>query len=163
MVEDNPGLSLNENTQGINLEVHSKKVQETRVANSREDDEGDVSTRSPCDVVEGSHSAEGPPLNENTQDINLNVCTEQGVQDALAIFDGLGIKFSREEREDDNDCDDDGSETIRPSPPQSRASSPYPTCTVNIFINQSVVSFDSESTGTTLNVGINKGVDLAYN
>lgn len=163
VVEDNPGLSLNENTQGINLEVHSKKVQETRVANSREDDEGDVSTRSPCDVVEGSHSAEGPPLNENTQDINLNVCTEQGVQDALAIFDGLGIKFSREEREDDNDCDDDGSETIRPSPPQSRASSPYPTCTVNIFINQSVVSFDSESTGTTLNVGINKGVDLAYN
>ncbi|KIK37023.1 hypothetical protein CY34DRAFT_479909 [Suillus luteus UH-Slu-Lm8-n1] len=108
VLEDVLGLALNENTQGINLDVHTEQVQETRVANSGEDDEGDGSGRDPCDVVEGSHSAEGLSQDENFQDINLDVHTKQEVQEAFAIFDGLGIKFSREEDEGD---DDDGSET----------------------------------------------------
>jgi hypothetical protein len=61
----------------------------------------------------------------------------------------------------DEDDDDDGSTTIRPSPSQSRAPSPGPICNINIYINQSVVSFDSESIGTTLNVGVNEGVGSA--
>ncbi|KAG2338398.1 hypothetical protein BDR05DRAFT_695071 [Suillus weaverae] len=137
----------------MNLDVHTEQVQETRVVISGEEDEEDGSTRSSCDVVEGNHSAEGLSPNENTQDINLDVHSELGVQKAFAILDRFGTNFSNEEDEDDT-------ETIRPSPYQSRASSPSPTgsCTINIFIKNSVVSFDSESTGTTLNVGVDEGV-----
>lgn len=159
VVEDNltKGLSPNKNTQDINLGVHTEKVQDTRVAISGEENEEDGLTRSPCDVVKGDLSAEDLFPDENTQDINLDVHTEQGVQEALTILDRLGIKFSRQE--DDND-DDDDDETIRPSPSQSRAPSPGPSCTINIFynINQSVVSFDSELTRPTLNVGVNEGI-----
>ncbi|KAG1780962.1 hypothetical protein EV702DRAFT_1276204 [Suillus placidus] len=163
VVEDNlaEGRSPNENTQGMNLDVHTEQVQETRAVILGEEDEEDGSTRSPCDVVEGNHSAEGLSLNENTQDINLDVYSEQGVQEAFAICDRLGIKFSKEEDEDDT-------ETIRPSPYQSRAPSPSSTgsCTINIFYNikNSVVSFDSESTGTTMNVGdrVDEGVGSVY-
>lgn len=158
VVEDNlaEGLSPNENTQGINLDVHTEQVQETRVAISEEDEENG-STRSPCDAVEGNHLAEGLSLDGNTQDINLDIHTEQGEQ-ALAICDRLGIKFFREEDE----CDDD--ETIRPSPSQSTAPSPGSSCTINIFlnINQSMVSFDSELTEPTLNVGVNEAVGSAH-
>lgn len=145
-VEDDLDLSPNENTPGIDLEVHTEHVQETRVAIS--EDEDNDSTRSPCDVVGGNHSA-GLSPDDDTQDINLDVHTEQGVQDAFAIIDELGIKFSREEDEfNDN-------ETIRPSPSQSTPPSPGPSCTINIFynINQSMVSFDSALTEPTLNVG----------
>jgi hypothetical protein len=156
VVEDNLGLSPNENTQSINL-----GVQETQVTICEEDEEND-SNSSPCDIVEGNHSAGGFSSNENTQDINIAVHTGQGVRKALEIIDQLGNNFSGEEHDeeevDDDDDNDDDRTTIRPSHSQSRAPSPGPICNINIFINQSVVSFNSESTGTTLNVGVNEGV-----
>lgn len=129
-------------------------------------DEEDGSTRSPCDVVE----AEGLSSNEDTQDIHLEVHTKQGVQEAFTILDRLGIKFDDDDDDGggggggggDDDDDDDGG-TIKPLHSQSRAPSPRPSlCTINIYINKSVVSFDSESTGATLNVGENEGVGFGY-
>ncbi|KAG2056791.1 hypothetical protein BDR06DRAFT_952415 [Suillus hirtellus] len=103
-----------------------------------------------------SGSAEGLSSNEDTQDIHLEVQTKQGVQEAFTILDRLGIKF-----DDDDDGggggDDDDDDGIK-----SRAPSPSPSLfTINIFINQSVVSFDSESTGATLNVGTNEPEGLS--
>lgn len=51
--------------------------------------------------------------------------------------------------------------SVRPSRSSSRAPSPSRPCTINIFISQSVVSFDSESTGTTLNIGVNNGLSCS--
>lgn len=120
-------------------------------------DEEDGSTMS--HVVE----AEGLSSNENTQDIHLDVHTNQ--EEVIAILDRLGINFDDGGGggDDGDDDDDDGSATAIPSHSQSRAPSPRPSlCTINIYINKSVVSFDSESTGATLNVGENEGVDFGY-
>ncbi|KAG2114831.1 hypothetical protein DEU56DRAFT_919528 [Suillus clintonianus] len=111
---------------------------------------------SPRDVEEdnlsGRGSVEGLCPNEDIREINLDVNTEQEAQEAVAIIDRLGRALSNEEDELEDD-----DRTIKPSTSQSRPSSPSPSCcTFNIIynINQSVVSFDSESTGTTLNVGM---------
>ncbi|KAG1788475.1 uncharacterized protein HD556DRAFT_1447873 [Suillus plorans] len=134
-------------------------------------DEEDGSIRSPCDVVEGNHSAKGLSSNKDTQDIHLDVHTKQGVQEAFTILDRLGIKFDDDGGGGCGGCggcggdDDDGSATIIPLHSQSRAPSPSPSLfTINIFINQSMVSFDSELTGATLNVGANEleGVGFGY-
>jgi hypothetical protein len=148
---------VQDNLSGVILDVHTEQeAQETRVAVSGEEDEEDDRTRSPCDdAVEGNILAEDVSSNENLQDINLDLHTEQEVQEAFEIFGRLGTV------DKDEDDDDDGSTTIRPSPSQSRAPSPGPICNINIYINQSVVSFDSESIGTTLNVGVNEGVGSA--
>ncbi|KAG2110349.1 uncharacterized protein F5147DRAFT_690262 [Suillus discolor] len=125
-------------------------------------DEEDGSTRSPCDVVEGNHSVEDLSSNEDTRDIHLDVHTEQG-QEVFAILNRLGLKLDDNGGGGGDDDDDDGSATAIPSHSQSRAPSPRPSlCTINIYINKSVVSFDSESTGATLIAGANEGVGSGY-
>ncbi|KAG1718529.1 hypothetical protein EDB19DRAFT_2046074 [Suillus lakei] len=118
-----------------------------------------VCEESPRDVVEGNLSVTDLPPNETIRGLNVDVHNEQEEQE---VFKALSrIAKSREADEDEDEEDD---RTIRPSPSQSRPPSPSPSCTINIFynINQSVVSFDSESTGTTLNIGVNEGVGSAY-
>lgn len=151
---ESPRDVVEDNLSGANLDVHTEQeVQETGVAISGEDDdEEDDRTRSPSDAVEGNLSAENVSSNENLQDINLDLHTEQEVQEAMAIFDRLGTVDSAEEYEEDDD------RTIRPS--QRRTPSPSSSRTINVYYNitQSVVSFDSESNGTTLNIGVDGGV-----
>lgn len=139
---------------GVNSDVHTEQeAQETGVAISEEEDEEDDRTRSTCDATEGNLSAEDVSPNENIQDINLDLHSKQEVQEAFAIFGRLETVISTEEEEEE----DDG-RTIRPSSSQRRSPSPSPSRTINIFITQSVVSFGSESNGTTLNIGVDRGV-----
>lgn len=134
--------------------VAADTEQKTEVTTSGGKDEEDVRTRSPCDAVE----AEDVSL--NNQDIKLDLHTAQEVQEAFAIFDQFGSMVSIEEADDDFD-DDDGSQTIKPS--HSRLPSRSPSLqTINFYITQSVVSFDSESNGTTLNIGRMEGSALHF-
>lgn len=151
---ESPHDVIEDNLSGAILDVHTEQeVQETGVAISGEEDEEDDRTRSPSDAVEGNLSAENVSPNESVQDINLNLHTKQEVQEAMAIFDRLGTVDSAEEDEEEDD-----DRTIRP--PQRRTSSPSSSRRINIYYNitQSVVSFDSESNGTTLNIGVDGGV-----
>ncbi|KAG2363392.1 hypothetical protein BDR07DRAFT_1404208 [Suillus spraguei] len=126
--------------------------------------QGNAPEESPCDVVEGKGSlsvADLPP-NEPIRGLNVDVHNEQEEQEVLATL--YRIAKAREVENEEAEHDDDQS-TIRPSHSQSRAPSPSPSCcTINVYynINQSVVSFDSDSTGTTLNVGANEGAGSAY-
>ncbi|KAG1764833.1 hypothetical protein EDD22DRAFT_437399 [Suillus occidentalis] len=121
-----------------------------------------VCEESPRDVVEGSLSVADLPPNETIRGLNVDVHNEQEEQEVFALFGR--IARARETDEEDADDDDDDA-TIRPSSSQSRAPSPSPShCTINVFyhFNQSVVSFDSETHGTTLNAGVNEGVGSAH-
>lgn len=118
-----------------------------------------VNQENPRDVVEGNLSVDDLSPNETIRGINLDVPTEQ-VQEVLVALNRLGIAIS--EKEEDEDVDDD--RTVRPSTSESRPPSPTPSCTIiynHYYINQSVVSFDSEMTGTTFNSGVNGGVGSA--
>ncbi|KAG0699944.1 hypothetical protein DFH29DRAFT_934763 [Suillus ampliporus] len=127
----------------------------TTSGSSGESAQGDasVSEESPRDVVE----VEDLSPNETVRGITLDVPTEQA-QETFAILNRLKNSISGEEDEDDDD------QTIRPSTSESRPPSPTPSCTIihnNYYINQSVVSFDSEMTGTTINSGVNEGIGAA--
>ncbi|KAG1887777.1 hypothetical protein F4604DRAFT_1718340 [Suillus subluteus] len=120
--------------------------------------QGDVSVReeSPRDVVEGNCLVKDLPPDEHLGGFTLDVRTEQEANKAIAML--IQMTTPKEKEKDDDDDDD---RTIRPSQSQSRPPSPSPSCTIiynNYCINQSVVSIDSESSGTTLNVGVDGGV-----
>jgi hypothetical protein len=125
----------------------------------RESAQGDVSVReeSPRDVVEGNRLVKDLPPDEQLGGFTLDVRTEQEANKAIAML--IQMTTPKEKQEDDNDDDDD--RTIRPPHSQSRPPSPSPSCTIiynHYSINQSVVSFDSESEGTTLNIGVDGGI-----
>jgi hypothetical protein len=118
-----------------------------------------VCEENPREVVEGSLPVANLPPNEIIRGLNVEVHDEQEEQQVLEALDR--IKNSREADKDDEDEDEDDNQTIRPPPSQSRSPSPTPSCTIirNIFyINQSVVSFDSELRGTALNIGVDGGL-----
>lgn len=125
-------------------------------------DQASACEESPRDEVEDSFSVTNLPPNETIQGLNVDVHNEQEEQE---VFATLGrIAKAREADEEEEEYDDDDEATIRPSPSRSRAPSPSPSCTINILyhFNQSVVSFDSESSGTTMNVGVDEGVGSGY-
>lgn len=123
-------------------------------ASPRESVQGNVSVReeSPRDVVEGNCPVKDLPPDAHLGGFNLDVCTEQEANQAIATL----IRMTTSEQEEEEEEDDDD-KTIRPS--HSRPLSPSPSCTIiyNYNIKESVVSFDSESHGTTLNVGKDVG------
>lgn len=131
-------------------------------ASPRESTQGDVSVleESPRDVVEGNCPVADLPPNEIIRGMTVEVHGEQEEQMVVATLNR--IRNSGEADEEEEEDDDD--QTIRPNPSQSRPSSPTPSCTIirsnnyNYYINKSVVSFDSELTGTALNVGVDGGV-----
>ncbi|KAG1876703.1 hypothetical protein DFJ58DRAFT_755974 [Suillus subalutaceus] len=115
-----------------------------------------------CDVVENCLSVTDLPPNETIRGLNVDVHNEQEEQE---VFESLSrIAKAREAYKEEAEYDDDDQSTIRSPHSQSRASSPSPSCKINVYynINQSAVSFDSELTGTTLNFGVNGGVGSAY-
>ncbi|KAG2337229.1 hypothetical protein BDR05DRAFT_1063380 [Suillus weaverae] len=119
-----------------------------------------VCEESPRDVLEGSLSVTDLPPNETIRGLNVDVHNEQEEQEVFATLSRIAkAREADEEAEEEDDDDDDDRTTIRP-PYQSRPPSPSPSCTISIFynINNSAVFFDSESTGTTLNVGVDEGV-----
>lgn len=122
------------------------------LASPRESEQGDVSVHeeSPRDVVEGNCSVNDLLPDAHIRGFNLDLCTEQEANQAIGMLIGM-TTFE----------DDDDDRTIRPSYSQSRPPSPSPSCTIicNYNINRSVVSFDSESNGTTLNIGIDGEVN----
>ncbi|KAG2030357.1 hypothetical protein BDR03DRAFT_987150 [Suillus americanus] len=87
------------------------------------------------------------PPDETLRGINVDVHTEQEANEVFATLNQIAIS-GEEDREPDDD------RTIRAPTSQSRPSSPSPSCTViynyNVY-NHSVVSVDSEVTGTTIN------------
>lgn len=112
---------------------------------------------SPHDVVEGGLPVTDLLPNETIRGIHIDTHGEQEEQEVFETLNRLA-QFGEADEDDDR--------TIRPSPSQSRPSSPSPSCTTvwnnnNYIINQSVVSFDSESNGTTLNFGVDGGVGLS--
>lgn len=119
--------------------------------------EGDVSVceESPCDVVDDNISVRDLPPNTTLQGFSVDVHTESEANEVLVTLDQLANSG-----EDDEDEDDD--QTIRATTSR-RSPSPCSTCTVvivnnyNVY-NHSVVSFDSELTGTTINSGVDGGV-----
>ncbi|KAG2141278.1 hypothetical protein DEU56DRAFT_796059 [Suillus clintonianus] len=118
--------------------------------------QGDISVceESPCEVVEGSFSVNDLPPDETIRGINVEVHGEQEEQEAFETFN----RIAKSQQADEED-DDDDDQTIKPRPSQSRPSSPSSICTIiwnNYHITQSVVSFDSETSGSTLNVGVDK-------
>lgn len=121
-----------------------------------------VCEESPRDVVESSLSVADLPPNETIRGLNVDIHNEQEEQEVFAALGRIARAREADEEEAVDDDDDDGA-TIRPSSSQSRAPSPSP-CTINVFyqFNQSVVSFDSETHGTTLNAGVNEGVGSAH-
>lgn len=117
------------------------------------------------DVVEDNLSVADIPQNGTIRGLNVDVHNEQEEQEVFAALGRIlkARKADEEEEEagyDDDDFDDKS--TIRPPHSQSRAPSPSPSCNISFYINQSVVSFDSESTGTTLNVGVTEGLGSAH-
>ncbi|KAG1780973.1 hypothetical protein EV702DRAFT_1266333 [Suillus placidus] len=115
--------------------------------------EGDVSVceESPCEVVDGNISVRDLPPNETLQGISVDVHTEPEANEVLATLNRIAIAGEKDEDDDDR--------TIRAST-SHRPSSPCSTCTViynyNVY-NHSVVSVDSELTGTTINSGVDGG------
>ncbi|KAG2056798.1 hypothetical protein BDR06DRAFT_995299 [Suillus hirtellus] len=124
-------------------------------ASPRESVQGDVSVReeSPRDVVEGNCPVKDLPPDAHLGGFNLDVCTEEEANKAIATL----IRMTTSEQEEEEEEEEDDDKTIRPS--HSRPLSPSPSCTIiyNYNIKESVVSFDSESHGTTLNVGKDVG------
>lgn len=126
-----------------------------------------VGEESLCDVVEGSLSVTDLPPNENIRGLYVDAHNEQEGQEVIATLNRIAntrvadIEEEANENEEaeveaeveDEDEDEDDQATIRP--PRSRS----PSCTINVYFNQSVVSFDSEVTGTTLNAGTGRGVN----
>ncbi|KAG1803065.1 uncharacterized protein BJ212DRAFT_1397068 [Suillus subaureus] len=143
-----------------------------------------VCEEGPCDVVEDSLSVTDLPPNETIRGLNVDVHNEQEEQEVFVSLSRIAKARGayKEEAEYDDDYDDDKSTSmfLKSSPmielsrfldisvkaphSPSRAPSPSPSCIINVYynINQSVVSFDSESTRPTLNVGANEGVDSAH-
>ncbi|KAG2151494.1 hypothetical protein DEU56DRAFT_778196 [Suillus clintonianus] len=123
---------------------------------------GDVSVceESPCDVVEGNISVRDLPPNETLRGINVDVHTEQEANEVLATLNRFNQSTISEEEAGESDDD----RTIRAPISQSRPSSPSPSFTIiynyNVY-SHSVVSVDSEVTGTTINSGVNGGVGSA--
>ncbi|KAG1880235.1 hypothetical protein C8R48DRAFT_767039 [Suillus tomentosus] len=133
-----------------------------------------VCEESPCDVVDGMHvlyilwrSTKASfasrqyfrdlPSNQTIQGISVDVHTEQEASELLAMVDRFRNSEEEEEEEDDDD------RTIR-GPISDRPSTPCSTFTVvqiqhNVY-NGSVVAYDSELTGTTINSGVDGGVGL---
>lgn len=113
-----------------------------------------VCEESPCDVVDGNISVRDLPSNQTIQGISVDVHTEQEASELLAMVD----RFRNSEEEEEEDDDD---RTIR-GPISDRPSTPCSTFTVvqiqhNVY-NGSVVAYDSELTGTTINSGVDGGV-----
>lgn len=109
----------------------------------------------PCDMVEGDLPGTDPP-NGTIRGIHVDAHGEQEENEVFATLNRIARCGQADEDEDDD-------RTIRPFPSRSRPPSPSPSCTTiwnnnNYHINQSVVSFDSESIGTTLNIGVDEGV-----
>jgi hypothetical protein len=119
---------------------------------------------SPHDVVEGGLPVTDPPPNETIRGIYIDAHGEQEEQEVLETVNrlkNLGGEDKDDDDDDVDDVDDDDDQTIRPPRSQSRPPSPIPSFTItynNYNINQSVVSIDSESNGTTLNIGVDGGV-----
>ncbi|KAG1792381.1 hypothetical protein EV424DRAFT_1454470 [Suillus variegatus] len=115
-----------------------------------------VCEENPREVVEGSLPVADLPPNETIRGITVEVHNEQEEQEVFA-----NLKRITNSRKADEDEDEDDGQTIKPAPSQSRPPSPSPSCTIiwnNYYINKSVASFDSELTGTTLNIGVDGGV-----
>lgn len=113
---------------------------------------------SPHDVVEGGLPVTDPSPNETIRGIYIDARGDQEERDVLETVDR--IKNLGEEYDGDDD-----DKTIRPPRSQSRPPSPSPSCTItynNFNFNQSVVSIDSESNGTTLNVGLHEGAGSSF-
>ncbi|KAG2747290.1 hypothetical protein P692DRAFT_20806291 [Suillus brevipes Sb2] len=114
---------------------------------------GDISVceESPREVVDGNISLRDLPPNETLEGISIDVHTDTEANEALATLNRIAIA---------GEDDDDDDQTIRPST-LSRPVTPSSTCTViynyNLY-SHSVVSIDSEVTGTTLNSGVGGGV-----
>lgn len=113
----------------------------------------------PDGVVEGGLPVTDPPPDETIRGICIEAHGEEEEQEVLEMVNRLTELGEGNEDEDDD-------RTIRPSHSQSRPPSPSPSCIItynNFHINQSVVSFDSESNGTTLNIGVDEGVGSSSN
>ncbi|KAJ8585341.1 hypothetical protein M405DRAFT_936089 [Rhizopogon salebrosus TDB-379] len=114
-----------------------------------------VCEESPRDIVEGS--VRDLPPNEIIRGINMDVHTEDEANEVLTTLNRIATTG-----EDDNDDDDedDDDRTVRPSVSQSSLRPPSPSlgCTIicNNYINQSVLSVNSEVTGTTINSRANE-------
>ncbi|KAG2039823.1 hypothetical protein BDR03DRAFT_950476 [Suillus americanus] len=139
-------------------EENPREVEEASGSPREELAQGHVSVceENPPEVVEGSLPVANLPPNEIIRGLNVEVHNEQEEEQALAALNR--IQNSSEAGEDD---DEDDGQTIRAGPSQSRPSSPTPSCTIirnHYYINQSVVSFDSDLRGTALNVGVDGGV-----
>ncbi|KAG1723463.1 hypothetical protein EDD22DRAFT_934349 [Suillus occidentalis] len=120
-----------------------------------------VSEETLCDVVEGSLSVTDLPPNETIRGIYVDAHNEQEGEDVIATLNRIAnardadieeeaneneeVEVEAEAEDGAEDEDEDDQATIRP--PRS------PSCTINVYFNHSVVSFDSELTGTTLNAG----------
>jgi len=104
-----------------------------------------VSEESPRDVtnvVEGNV----PPPSETIRGINIDVRTEEEAEEVLAILNRIAMTGEEVVVDDD--------QTIMPSV-SSRPPSPSLSCTIIYnYFNQSVLSIDSEVTGTTINNGL---------
>ncbi|KAG1787691.1 uncharacterized protein HD556DRAFT_1408196 [Suillus plorans] len=124
-------------------------------------DHASVFEESLCVEVEGSLSVTDLPPNETIRGLNVDIHNEQEEQEVFATLSR--IAKAREADGEEEEAEYDDQTTIRPSPSHSRPPSPSLSCAISIFynINQSVVSFDSESTGTTLNFGVNEEIGSA--
>lgn len=128
--------------------------------NPGESAQGQVCEESLCVMVEGSLSVTDLSPNETIRGLNVDVHNEQEEQEVLASLSR--IAKAREACQEEAEYDDDDTSTMKPRHSQSRASSPGSSCNITFYINRSVVSFDSESTGTTLNVGVDEGVGSVH-
>lgn len=121
-----------------------------------------VCEENPREAVAGSIPVTDLPPSEILRGITVEAHNEEEEQEVFATLNQ--IKNSREVNEEEDDDDD---RTIRPKPSQSRPPSPSPSCTViwntsNYYIHQSVVSFDSEMEGATLNLGADGAVGSSH-
>ncbi|KAG2056094.1 hypothetical protein BDR06DRAFT_995609 [Suillus hirtellus] len=121
-----------------------------------------VCEESLCVEVEGSLSVADLSPNETIRGLNVDIHDEQEEQEVFATLSRIA-KAREVDGEEKEEAEYDDQTTIRPSPSHSRPPSPSLSCSISIFynINQSVVSFDSESTGTTLNLGVNEEIGSA--
>ncbi|OAX36844.1 hypothetical protein K503DRAFT_867276 [Rhizopogon vinicolor AM-OR11-026] len=117
---------------------------------------------SPRDVVE----VKDLPPDETLRGISMDIDTEEEVNEVLTTLNRIATSGGEEEEGggDDDDDDDDGSRTARPSISQISLRPPSPTGSLtviynynNSYLSNSVVSIDSEVSGTTINSGVNRG------
>ncbi|OJA10483.1 hypothetical protein AZE42_06419 [Rhizopogon vesiculosus] len=114
-----------------------------------------VCEESPRDVVE----VKDIPPDETIRGISMDVDTEEEAYEVLTTLKRIATTGEEEEEEEDDD-----DRTVRPSMSQISLRPPSPTGSLTIiynysnsYINHSVVSIDSEVTGTTINSGVNGG------